>query len=166
MTRAITALLIAAALAVAVAGWSIHENGLAAGRAEIQAKWDQQRITDAAATVQAAMQARAREQAAQFAADRIRQEKTREIADLNRRHAAALADSMRHRSNRPADYLPATAQAANTGPAAGCGADQLFKQDAAVALGIARDADLVRIALQQCHAQYQAAADAADPANH
>ena len=164
MIRAIVVLLIAAALAVA--GWAIHENGLAAGRAEIQARWDQQRIADAAATVQAAMQARAREQAAQHAADRIRQEKTREIADLNRRHAAALADSLRHRPDRPADYLPATAQAAGTGPAAGCGADQLFQQDAAMALGIARDADLVRIALQQCHAQYQAAADATQEVSH
>ena len=160
MIRAITALLIAAILAIA--GWAIHESGLAAGRSEIQAKWDQRRIADAAATVQAAMHARAREQAAQLAADRIRQEKTREIADLNRRHAA-LVDSLRHRPDRPADYLPATAQAADTGPAAGCGADQLFRQDAAVALGIARDADLVRIALQQCHAQYQAAGDAAEP---
>lgn len=163
MTRAIAALLIAVILAVA--GWAIHSNGLAAGRSEIQAQWDQQRIADAAATVQAALQAREREQAAQLAADRIRQEKTREIADLNRRHAAALADSLRHRTDRPADYLPATSQDSGTGPAAGCGADQLFRQDAAVALGIARDADLVRIALQQCHAQYQAAADAAEPAS-
>lgn len=162
MTRAIAALLIAAALAIA--GWAIHASSLDAGRAEIQSKWDQQRITDAAATVQANLQARAREQALQFAADKIRQEKTREIADLNRRHAA-LVDSLHHRPDRPADYLPATDQAAGTGPAAGCSADQLFRQDAAVALGIARDADMVRIALQQCHAQYQAAADAAEPAN-
>ena len=159
MTRATTALLITAILAAA--GWAIH----AAGQAEIQAKWDKQRITDAAATVQANLKARAREQAAQLAADRTREEKTREIADLNRRHAA-LVDSLRHRPERPADYMPAPTQAADTRPAAGCGADQLFRQDAAVALGIARDADLVRIALQQCHAQYQAAADAAEPANH
>lgn len=162
MIRAIAVLLLAAALAAAA--WAIRANGLAAGRSEIQAKWDKQRIADAAAIVQAAIQARAREQAAQLAIDRIRQEKTREIADLNRRHAAAL-DSLRKRPSRPADYLPAPTQAAGTGPAAGCGADQLFRQDAAVALGIARDADLVRIALQQCHAQYQAAADAAEPAN-
>lgn len=162
MIRAISAILIAATLAIA--SWAIHASGLAAGRAEIQAKWDKQRITDAAATVQANLKARAREQAAHAAADRIREEKTREIADLNRRHAA-LVDSLRHRPDRPADYLPATAQATDAGPAAGCGADQLFRQDAAVALGIARDADLVRIALQQCHAQYQAAADAAEPAN-
>ncbi len=161
MTRTIAVLLLAAALAAAV--WEIRANGLAAGRAEIQAKWDKQRITDAAAIVQEAIQSRAREQAAQLAVDRIRQEKTREIADLNRRHAA-LVDGLRRRPDRPADYLPATAQAAGTGPAAGCGADHLFRQDAAVALGIARDADLVRIALQQCHAQYQAAADAAHEA--
>ncbi len=166
MTGFITALLIT--LTLVVSGFAIHEGGRANGRAEVWAHWEQQRITDAAATEQAALQARAREQALQSTADKIRQEKTREIADLNRRHAAALADSLRHRPDRPADYLPATAQAADTRPTAGCGADQLFRQDAAVALGIARDADLVRIALQQCHAQYQAAAaaDAADPANH
>lgn len=163
MTRTIAALLLAVVLAIA--GWTIHANGLAAGRAEIQAQWDQQRIKDAAATVQAALQAREREQAAQLAADRIRQEKTREITDLNRRHAA-LVDSLRNRTDRPADYLPATSQAADTGPVAGCGADQLFRQDAAVALGIARDADLVRIALQQCHAQYQAVADAIQKVDH
>lgn len=163
MTRAITALLIAAVLAVA--GWAIHENGLAAGRAEIQAKWDQERITDAAATVQAVMQARTSEHAAQIAADRIRQEKTREIADLNRRHAA-LVDSLRRRPDRPADHLPAAAQDAQPGPATGCGADQLYREDAAMALGIARDADLVRIALRQCHAQYQAAADATQEVSH
>ena len=157
MTRAITALLIAAILVFA--GWAIRESGLAAGRAEIQAKWDQRRIVDAAANVQAAMQARAREQALQSTADKIRQEKTREIADLNRRHAA-LVDSLRHRPDRPADYLPAAAQDAQPGPATGCGADQLYREDAAMALGIARDADLVRIALHQCHAQYQAATDA------
>lgn len=162
MTRAITALLIAAALAIA--GWAIHASGLDVGRAEIQAQWNEQRIKDAAANVQANLQAREREQAAQLAADRIREEKNREIADLNRRHAA-LVDSLRHRPDRPADYLPAPTQAADTRPAAGCGADQLFRQDAAVALGIARDADLVRIALQQCHAQYQAVSDAA-PATH
>jgi histidinol-phosphate/aromatic aminotransferase/cobyric acid decarboxylase-like protein len=163
MTRAIVVLLIAAALAVA--GWAIHGFGLAAGRAEIQTQWDQQRIADASATVLAALQARAREQALQSTADKIRQEKTREIADLNRRHAA-LVDSLRHRPDRPADYLLAAAQAADTGPATGCGADQLFRQDAAVALGIARDADLVRIALQQCHTQYQAAADATQEVSH
>ena len=158
MTGFIQALLIT--LTLVGSGWAIHEGGRAAGRAEIQAQWDRQRIADAAATMRDAIQARAREQAAQLAADRIRQEKTREISDLNRRYAA-LVDSLRHRPDRPADYLPATAQAAGIGSAAGCSADQLFRQDAAVALGIARDADLVRIALQQCHAQYQAASDAA-----
>ena len=163
MTGFITALLIT--LTLVVSGFAIHEGGRANGRAEVWAHWEQQRITDAAATEQATLQARAREQALQSTADKIRQEKTREIADLNRRHAA-LVDSLRHRPDRPADHLPATAQAADTGPAAGCSADQLFRQDAAVALGIARDADLVRIALQQCHAQYQAAGDAVEPASH
>lgn len=160
MTRVVTAMLVLATLVVA--SWAIYDDGLKSGRAEVQAQWDAQRIADAAAVMHANLQARKREQALQSTADKIRQEKTREIADLNRRHAA-LVDSLRHRPDRPADYLPAAAQDAQPGPATGCGADQLYREDAAVALGIARDADLVRIALRQCHAQYQAAGDAAEP---
>lgn len=154
MTRAIAAMLIAAILTVA--GWAIHASGLAAGRAEIQAQWDRQRIADASATVQAALHAREREQALQFAADKIRQEKTREIRRLSAAHDAAVRE-LRDRPGRPADYLPAADQAAGAGAAAGCGADQLFRQDAAVALGIARDADIARAALIECRAAYKAA---------
>ncbi len=154
MTRAIAALLLAAVLAVA--GWAIHANGLAAGRAEIRAQWDKQRIADAAATVQAALQAREREQALQFTADKIRQEKNREIRHLSAARDAALRE-LRNRPERPANYLPAAHQDASHGPAAGCSADQLYREDAAVALGIARDADEVRAALMECRAAYDAA---------
>ena len=156
---------LAAAVAFVAAIWLVHKEGVSAGRAEVMAEWRTEKAEQQRIKQEAALKAREREQAAQFAADRIRQEKDREIADINRRHAAHV-DSLRKRPDRPADYLPAPAQTADTGPAAGCGADQLYRQDAAAALGIARDADLVRIALQQCHAQYQAAGDAAEPASH
>lgn len=147
-------------IALSLLTWAVWSDGRDAGRHEVQAAWDHQRTTDAKTALAVARQARAREQALQAQADRIHQEKTREIAALDRRHAAAL-DSMRKRPDRPTLNLPATPGAAGAGPAAGCGADQLYRQDAAVALGIARDADIVRVALQQCHAQYEAASDTA-----
>lgn len=156
---------LALVITLALLGWAMWSDGRDAGRHEVQTAWDRQRTADAQTALAMAHQTREREQTLQTQADRIRQEKTLEIAVLDSRHAAVL-DSLRKRPDRPADYVPATPEAAQPRPAAGCGADQLFRQDAAVALGIARDADLVRIALLQCHAQYQAAADAAEPASH
>ena len=156
MTRAIIALLIAAILATA--GWAIHENGLEAGQAEIQAKWDQQRITDAAATVQAAMQARAREQALQSTADKIRQEKTREIRHLSAARDAALRE-LRNRDERPAvgGDAPADADPASAGPAASCTGTQLYRSDAEFLVWEAARADEVRAHLSECRAAYDAA---------
>lgn len=156
MTRAVIALLIAAILAAA--GWAIHENGLAAGRAEIQTRWDKQRITDAAATVQAAIRARAREQALQSTADKIRQEKTREIRHLSAARDAALRE-LRNRDERPAGnvQLAANDQAAGTGPAASCTGTQLYRSNAEFLVWEAARADEFRAALVECRAAYDAA---------
>jgi hypothetical protein len=156
MIRAITALLIAAILVAA--GWTIHTNGLAAGRAEIQAKWDQRRIVDAAANVQAAMQARAREQALQSTADKIRQEKTREIRTLLAARDAALRE-LRDRDERPAVGGDAAADAdpAGAGPAASCTGAELWRSDAAFLVWEAARADEVRAHLSECRAAYNSA---------
>lgn len=156
MTRAITALLIAAILAIA--GWAIHKSGLDAGRAEIQAKWDEQRIKYAAAAVQANLQARAREQALQFAADKIRQEKTREIRHLSAARDAALRE-LRHRNERPAvgSHAAATADPAGAGPAASCTGAQLYRPDAEFLVWEAARADEVRAHLSECRAAYESA---------
>lgn len=155
MTRAIAALLISAILAVA--GWAIRSNGLAAGRSEIQAQWDQQRIADAAATVQAALQAREREQALQSTADKIRQEKTREIRHLSAARDAALRE-LRNRDERPAVGGDAAADAgpAGAGPVASCTGAQLFRSDAEFLVWEAARADEVRAHLSECRAAYDA----------
>lgn len=152
MTRAIAALLLAAILAAA--GWAIHETGLAAGRAEIQAKWDQQRITDAAATVQAAIQARAREQALQSTADKIRQEKTREIRHLSAARDAALRELRdRPEARAGAGGVPSTSELGN----AGCTGEGLAKGDAEFLTRYASDAARLELALSQCRSTYEAA---------
>lgn len=156
MTRAIAALLIAVVLAVA--GWAIHTSGLAAGRAEIQAKWDEQRIADTAANVQAILQARAREQDLQSTADQIRQEKTHEIHRLSAARDAALRE-LRNRDERPAvgSHAAADADPAGAGPAASCTGAQLYRPDAEFLVWEAARADEVRAHLSECRAAYGAA---------
>lgn len=156
MTRALVALLIAAVLAVA--GWAIHANGLAAGRADIQAKWDKQRTADAAVTVQTALQIRAREQALQSTADEIREEKTREIRHLSAARDAALRE-LRNRNERSAieRHPAADADPAGTGSAASCTGSQLYRQDAEFLVREAARADEVRAHLSECRAAYDAA---------
>lgn len=156
MTRAIIAMLVAAVLAIA--GWAIHESGLDAGRAEIQAKWEEQRIKDAAAAVQANLQARDREQALQSTVDRIRQEKTHEIRHLSAARDAALRE-LRNRDERPAVVGDAASVAdpAGPGPAASCTGDKLFRQDAEFLVWEAARADEVRAHLSECRAAYESA---------
>lgn len=149
--------LIAAILIVTIFGltsWAIYQDGLAAGRSEITAKWDEQRIADAAATVQAALQARKREQDLQSTADKIRQEKTREIRNLSAARDAALRE-LRDRHERPAGG--ADDQAAGAGPAAACTGAQLYRSDAEFLVWEAARADEVRAHLSECRATYDAA---------
>lgn len=135
---------------------AIYRSGAAAGRDEVMAQWSRQREADARTAARLADQARESERGLQAAADRIRREKDDEIGRLVARHDAAV-ERLRRRASRPADYMPAAAQAAGDQPAAGCGADQLYREDGAVALGIARDADITRAALMECRAAYGAA---------
>ena len=96
--------------------------------------------------------AREKEQAMQLAADNIRKEKDREIRDLNAR-ATALTNSLRDRSERPAE---GSAVSSTTGIGqSGCTGKELYREDGAILVGIAREADELRIALKQCYAQYE-----------
>jgi hypothetical protein len=146
-------LVCAACIAVAL---MIYEAGAEAGRDEVRVAWEQQRKADAAHMARLAQQARENEQGLQRAADQIRRTKDAEISRLDAAHAAAVRE-LRKRASRPADYMPAAPQVAGTGPAPSCSADQLFREDAAAALGIAADADTVRASLTECRAQYEAA---------
>lgn len=159
MARTIMGLLTAAALAVFV--WSIHANGLAAGRSEVRALWAQQRAADAALLAQLTSRAREREQALQFTADKLRQEKTLEIRHLSAARDAALRE-LRHRNERPTDggHAAATPNPAGAGPAASCTGLELYRPDAEFLVREAARADEVRASLIECRAAYDAARSA------
>jgi hypothetical protein len=143
------------ALACAVVAAWAYRTGHTNGAAAVTAEWMAERAETARAT------SRALER-------RIEVEtKMRETIDADRtayraRLAAVaadrdrLADSLRHRPERPAGGadLPRAAAAA-PGPAACTGAD-LYRDDAEVLVRIAADADRLRAAVEHCAAAYDA----------
>lgn len=80
----------------------------------------------------------------------IEQGKQNEIATINARLSAALA-SLRSRPERPTTASQLSSATADCKGATGA---ELYREDATVALGIARDADIQRIALAACYQQY------------
>ena len=138
-------LLLGALVAVIAAGGAGYYKGDRHGRAEVQQAWDK-------AYAKAQEEARAKEQAMQEDADRLRQEKDNEIRSINAR-AAALTDSLRKRAFRPST-VSGTAQA---GPSStSCTGTGLSREDAEFLAGEAARADSLRAALAQCVSQYRA----------
>jgi hypothetical protein len=139
-------------VAVVVAYGVGHWQGDDAGQVKVNAQWDKERAEQMAAFAEAQRQAREKEQALQQGADNLRMEKEREIKNINAR-ATALANSLRERPDRPTTEGGAVPGAAGTGKS-GCTGKDLYRQDGEILIGIAREADELRIALQQCYSQY------------
>ncbi len=144
------AVLVLVAAAAAVAGYG---KGHAAGSAAVRQAWDKEKAEQLAEHATRQQAARQAEQELQSSADRLRQEKDREIRHLTAR-AASLAHSLRERPERA--VAGAVSAAAGTGPAgAGCSGAELSRQDAEFLAGEAARADELRLALGQCLGQYE-----------
>lgn len=142
-------------IAVIGAAGAGYYQGDEAGQAKVQQAWDKERAAQEAAYAQAQAAAREKEQQLQTSADRIRQEKDREIRNLNAR-ATALSNSLRDRPERPAAVASTVPGTASTGPAsAGCSGPELYRQDAELLIREAERGDQLRAALKQCYAQYE-----------
>lgn len=139
-------------LAVSSAYGAGHWRGDSAGQAYVRQLWDQEKAKQMAEYAENMRLAREKEQALQQGADKLREEKDREIRNVNAR-AAALANSLRDRPERPAE---GSAVSSTTGIGqSGCTGKELYREDGAILVGIAREADELRIALKQCYAQYE-----------
>lgn len=129
------------------------------GMDSVQVAWDKERAQMLVEQALRQADARQKEAELQDRADKIREEKSREIADLNRRHAAAL-ERMRNRPDRPAPAAGGMSTAAgHRDGAGGCTPSELYRPDAELALEIARRADSVRVQLAACQAAYKSAFD-------
>ena len=137
-------------LAVVCAYGAGHWQGDEAGQAKVQAKWDQERAKLAEEYAANVTAMREKEQVMQGNADKLRQEKDREIREINAK-SIALANSLRERPNRTESSGVSKTPSAGQ---SGCTGKELFKQDGEFLIGIAREADELRIALKQCYAQY------------
>jgi hypothetical protein len=115
------------------------------GRRSLQAEWDAEKAT--AITAQ-----RDKEAALQASMDKLREDKNRETAKLQRT-VAALSNSLRDRPERPA--VPASA---NAGDAGGwCSGPQLYREDAALVISESERAEKIRLQLIQCQKMYREA---------
>ena len=137
-------------LAVVCAYGAGHWQGDEAGQAKIQAKWDQERAKLAEEYAANVTAMREKEQAMQGNADKLRQEKDREIREINAK-SIALANSLRDRPTRTESS--GVSQTPGAGQS-GCTGKELYKQDGEFLIGIAREADELRVALKQCYSQY------------
>lgn len=157
--RMTTIFLFAIAATLGALAWLIYDLGLTAGRDEVRLAWEQQKVADGEANARASKQAREVEAGLMRHIDEIRRQHEKDITAIDLRHAAAL-ERVLQRAKRPDNYVPAPAEATGTQPAASCGGDRLFREDAEVLVGLATAADTVRASLTECRAQYDAAASA------
>jgi hypothetical protein len=142
-------------LAVAAAGGAGLYQGHELGMAEVQQKWDKERAAQEAEYAAAQAASREKEQALQAGADQLRQEKDREIRNLNAR-ATALSNSLRDRQERPTTEASAVPSTTSNGPAsAGCTGEKLYRPDGEFLAREAARADELRILLKQCRDQYE-----------
>jgi hypothetical protein len=140
-------------LAVVFAYGAGHWQGDEAGQAKVQAQWDKEKakLAEEYAANVAAM--REKEQVMQGNADKLREDKNRELREANARNTALL-NSLQHRPNRTESSGVSTT--ASNGKD-GCTGKELYREDGAVLIGIAREADELRASLKQCYAQYETA---------
>lgn len=142
-------------LAIAGAAGGGYYQGNEAGQAKVQQAWDKERAAQEAAYAQAQAAAREKEQKLQTSADQIRQEKDREIRNLNAR-ATALSNSLRDRQDRPTAENGSVSGTATNGPAAaGCTGEKLYRPDGEFLAREAARADELRVLLKQCRDQYE-----------
>jgi hypothetical protein len=139
-------------LAVGAAAGGGYYKGNSAGKSEVQAEWAKEKAEQYAAYAKGQEEARQREQEMQQAADKLRREKDAEIRNINAR-ATALTNSLRDRSERPAENGAASGTARSCAGASGA---ELAKGDGEFLAGYAADAARLQAALDQCVKQYNA----------
>jgi len=147
-------LILGAVLAIGAAAVGGYHTGKETGMAEVQQAWDKEKTAQYAQYAKAMEESVEIQQQLQMGADKLRQEKDREIRDIAARNTA-LANSLRERQSRPATNSSAVSSTAGVGQSA-CTARDLYREDSEVVIRIAREADELRVALKQCYAQYDA----------
>jgi hypothetical protein len=127
-----------------------HWQGDDAGQAKVQAQWDKEKAKQMAEYAAAQDAARAKEQSLQANADKLREDKNRELAKLSDTNRTLL-NSLR---NRPSSSETSSLSSTASSGQGGCSGKNLYRESAEDIVKLATDADELRIALKQCYAQY------------
>ena len=134
---------------VVLAGISGYTKGYQNGKDTVQQAWDREKAELQAKYAEALKESIDKQQKLQMGADRLREEKSREMRDLVARNTA-LANSLRDRQSRPTSLVSSSSGSGSNA----CTGAQLYRQDGEFLTGLAREADELRVALKQCYAQY------------
>jgi hypothetical protein len=137
-------------MAVVLAYGVGHWQGDDAGQAKVQAQWDKEKAKQMAEYAAAQDAARAKEQSLQANADKLREDKNRELAKLSDTNRTLL-NSLR---NRPSSSETSSLSSTASSGQGGCSGKNLYRESAEDIVKLATDADELRIALKQCYAQY------------
>lgn len=143
--------LLGSLVAVIAAAGAGYFQGSEHGQAKIQNLWDKEKAAQYAEYAKGQEAARKKEQELQANADRLRQEKDREIRDLNAR-ATALNNSLQQRPS--ISTQGSTVSGSTSSGQGGCTPRQLYRESAEDFVKVAIEADNLRLALKQCYAQY------------
>ena len=144
------------ALIVSLGMWLVYREGVKVGREEITVEWQAERITQAKANADAQLKARQREQILRETIDQLKGEYGEKVQRISLERDAVVRE-LRRRAERSANYVPPSSAPAGAEPAPHCSGDQLYRDDAAVLVGLAAAADTVRASLMECRQAYDAA---------
>ena len=144
--------LLGSLVAVIAAAGAGYFQGSEHGQAKIQNLWDKEKAAQYAEYAKAQEEARKKEQELQANADRLRQEKDREIRDLNAR-ATALTNSLQHRPTRTSEAGSVSDPSKSCSGASG---KELARGDAEFLVRYASEAARLQADLNQCVRQYEA----------
>jgi hypothetical protein len=144
--------LLGSLVAVIAAAGAGYFQGSEHGQAKVQNLWDKEKAAQYAEYAKGQEEARKKEQELQANADQLRQEKDREIRNLNAR-ATALNNSLQHRPTRTSEAgsLPNSSKSCS-----GASGKELARGDAEFLVWYATEAARIQADLNQCIRQYEA----------
>ena len=145
--------ILGAVLAIGAAAVGGYHTGRDSGMAEVQQAWDKEKTAQYAQYAKAMEESVEIQQQLQMGADKLRQEKDREIRDITARNTA-LANSLRDRQSRSTPN-PSTVPGAASAGSSACTGKDLYREDSEFLVRLAREADELRAALKQCYKQYE-----------
>jgi len=144
--------LLGSLIAVIAAAGAGYFQGSEHGKSSVQAMWDKEKAAQYAEYAKAQEEARKKEQELQANADRLRQEKDREIKNLNAR-ATALTNSLQQRPTRTSE---AGSMSDTSKSCSGASGKELARGDAEFLVRYASEAARLQADLNQCIRQYEA----------